>query len=125
MVIKECNTKELKDQMQENSNALFYRVCRATIFVKGIKNAGASKNSDNLAPNRELHQAYQSNKINWDEYVPAYTAQIENDPKAQALLLRIKMESENQDVYLVCVCGIDEGTYCHRFLLMETIKEIS
>lgn len=124
MAIKECNKDELESLMKENPNALFYRVCRATIYVKGIKNAGASKNSDNLAPNRELHQAYQSNKINWDEYVPEYTAQIENDLKAQALLLRIKAESENQDVYLVCVCGRDKGTHCLRFLLMDMIREI-
>jgi hypothetical protein len=44
MVIKECNTDELKERMQEDPNALFYQVYRATVFVKGVKNAGASKN---------------------------------------------------------------------------------
>ena len=67
MNIKECNTEELKDRMQKNSNALFYRVCRATIFLKGIKNAGTSKNSDHLSPNLELHQACQNNRIICDE----------------------------------------------------------
>lgn len=87
MVIKECNTEELKNRMQENPKALFYRVCRAPIFVKGVKGGLI------LAPNKELHQAYQGNQINWDEYVPEYTAQIENDPQAQTLLQRIKLRA--------------------------------
>jgi hypothetical protein len=117
MAIMECNKDELESLMQENPNALFYRVCRAPIWVKGVKGGFT------LAPNKELHQAYQSNN-NWNEYVPVYTAQIETDLKAQALLLRIKAESEIQDVYLVCVCKRDQGTHCHRFLLMDMIKEI-
>jgi uncharacterized protein YeaO (DUF488 family) len=125
MAIKECNYKELKERMQENPNAIFYRVCRFTFFEKGVKNAGACKNNINkLALNKELHDAYHANKITWAEYVPAYTAQIENDPKAQALLLKIKKESETRDVYLVCVCEREKGTHCHRFLLIDMIKEI-
>jgi len=54
MNIKECNTEELKDRMQENPNALYYRVCRATVYVKGIKNAGASKNRVPLQKNYEI-----------------------------------------------------------------------
>ena len=88
MVIMECNTDELKNRMQEHPNSLFYRVCRAPIYVKGVK-GGLT-----LAPNKELHQVYQGDKISWAEYVPEYRAQIENNPKAQELLKKIKKEAE-------------------------------
>jgi hypothetical protein len=117
-MLKECNTAELKILMQEHTDAIFYRICRTPIFIKGVKSGFV------LAPNKELHSDFQSGKITWEKYVFGYGEQLDADPKALVKMEEIKRESESMDVYLVCVCGRDEGTHCHRFLLMDMIHEI-
>ena len=52
-MLKECCTAELEELMIKYPNAVFYRVCRSPIFVKGVKNGFV------LAPNRDLHEQYQ------------------------------------------------------------------
>jgi uncharacterized protein YeaO (DUF488 family) len=103
--------------MTETPNAIFYAVCGKPLFKKGVHQVLR------LAPNKELHKWYQKNKI-WDTYVSEYGAQILRDSKALELLNKIKIESEKRDVFLVCVCSREEGNHCHRFLLIDLVKEL-
>lgn len=116
MSLFECNTEELTGLRESNPEAVFYRVCRAPIFEKGVKNSFV------LAPNKELHVNYQDHKITWEEYIPEYLTQIRTSEKAQILLSKIKEQAKEQDVYLVCVCGREKGERCHRFLLKRLIE---
>jgi hypothetical protein len=115
MMIKECNTDELEIMMLEHKEAIFHRVSRSPIFVKDVRNGFV------LAPDKPLHQDYQNGRITWDEYVPRYTKQIEESPKAQEYLEKIREQVKEKDVYLVCFCGRDVGDHCHRFLLMDAV----
>jgi hypothetical protein len=57
----------------------------------------------------------------WASYERYYLEHIERNPKAIAELARIKQLSETKDVFLVCY----EKEYpCHRFIIMELIKNM-
>lgn len=114
LAIKECTVEEIEELMKENPEAVFYRVCRTQIFLEGVKNAFE------LIPNMQLYRDYHQGKITWEEYVPRYLQQIQEDPAAMEKLQEIKKEAKSKDVYLVCVCSREEQ--CHRFLLMDIIS---
>ena len=120
MSIYGYNESELESLMQANPNAVFYRVCRKPIFIKGVKNGFA------LAPSKELHTAHQAGKMTWEEYVSKYYLQVITSAKARSLLFdKIQKMSEEKDVFLVCVCGREKGTECHRFILKVWLEDFS
>lgn len=102
--------------MKVYPDAIFYRVCRKPIFVKGIKNGLV------LALDKELHGSYQAQKIEWKEYAPQYIVDIAMSEKAQMLTSKIWKQVKESDVFLVCVCGREIGKKCHRFLLKGLIE---
>ncbi len=74
-----------------------------------------------LAPKKELLEEYKSGKINWKEYSIRFRKQIFGNKKARRRLNEIAEISKTNTVCLVCY----EKSYpCHRFLLIEYIKEI-
>lgn len=76
LAIKKCSIEEIEKLMEENPDAIFYRVCRTHIFLKGARSALE------LVPNMELYRDYHHGKITWQEYVPRYVQQIRGDKKA-------------------------------------------
>lgn len=114
-MLKECCTVELEDLMKQYPDAVFYRTCRMPIFIKGVKNGSV------MAPNKELHGAYQDKEISFSEYYINYYEQIYANEKAIKFMKKIKIESEKKDVYLVCVCKREKGTECHRFIIKDMI----
>jgi len=118
-MLKECNESELESLMVEHPDSIFYRVSRKPIFVKGVKSAALA-----LAPSKHLHSDYTNGRITWEDYVLRYNQQITESRKAQKTLASIKAQAETADVYFVCFCGREKGEQCHRFLLLELVKEI-
>lgn len=117
LAIRECNIEKIEKVMEENPNAIFYRVCRTYIFLKEMRDAFV------LVPSMDLYRDYHHGKITWQEYVPGYLQQIQGDQEALEKLQEIKKEAESNDVYFVCVCG--RGEKCHRFLLIDIIFPVN
>ena len=74
-----------------------------------------------LSPSKELFNDYKNGKINWEEFEVRFRKEIQNNTKAVTELKRLKELAEEKDVYLICY----EKTYpCHRFILIDLIKEL-
>ncbi len=73
-----------------------------------------------LAPSWEMLNLYKNNRINWDVYIKRFVREM-NNPKSKAEMLRIAELSKKKDVFLVCFERVGN---CHRFLLMDMIKEL-
>lgn len=74
-----------------------------------------------LAPSKELLRDWKEGKISWAEYERRFRAEIMSNPKAMEKLRDIKRLAEKKDVRLMCY---EKNPPCHRFILMEMIKEI-
>jgi len=74
-----------------------------------------------LSPSIELFHDYKQGRITWQEFEVRFRKEIVSNPKAVAELKRLKELSQEKDVYLICY----EKSYpCHRFILMDLIKEV-
>jgi uncharacterized protein YeaO (DUF488 family) len=74
-----------------------------------------------LGPSLELLHDYKEGRITWLVFEARFRKELENNPKAQAELKRLKELSRTKDVYLICY----EKTYpCHRFILLDLLKEM-
>jgi uncharacterized protein YeaO (DUF488 family) len=74
-----------------------------------------------LSPSKELFYDYKEGRISWQEFEDRFRKEMTSNPTAIAELKRLKELSREQDVYLICY----EKTYpCHRFILIDLIKEL-
>jgi uncharacterized protein YeaO (DUF488 family) len=74
-----------------------------------------------LSPSKELLYDYKEGKINWREFEVRSRKEILSNPKAVAELNRLKELSKEKDVYLICY---EKNYPCHRFILIDLIKEL-
>ncbi len=74
-----------------------------------------------LSPNKELLKDYKEGKINWKTYEERFKKEIEKNPKAIKKLREIKKLSETKNVRLICY---EKHYPCHRFILIDLIKEV-
>jgi len=74
-----------------------------------------------LSPSTDLFYDYKEGRITWQEFEVRFRKEKVSNPKAVAELKRLKELSYEKDVYLICY----EKSYpCHRFILMDLIKEL-
>jgi uncharacterized protein YeaO (DUF488 family) len=74
-----------------------------------------------LSPSKELFYDYKEGWINWREFENRFRKEIISSPKAIAELKRLKELSQEKDVYLICY---EKNYPCHRFILIDLIKEL-
>lgn len=74
-----------------------------------------------LSPSKELFYDYKEGRINWREFENRFRKEIISSPKAIAELKRLKELSQEKDVYLICY---EKNYPCHRFILIDLIKEL-
>lgn len=75
-----------------------------------------------LSPSYELLMDYKQKRITWEEYIVRFKEEMNNDA-CKMLMKRIKTRASEVDVYLVCYC-FNKEKRCHRFLLMDMIKNL-
>jgi uncharacterized protein YeaO (DUF488 family) len=75
-----------------------------------------------LSPSKGLLYDYKEGRINWQEFENRFRKEIIHNPKAIAELTRLKELSQEKDVYLICY---EKNYPCHRFILMDLIKELT
>ncbi len=74
-----------------------------------------------LSASKELFDEYKKGRINWREFEERFRKEMLSNPKAVAELKRIRDLAKEKDVYLICY----EKEYpCHRFILLDLIKEL-
>jgi uncharacterized protein YeaO (DUF488 family) len=74
-----------------------------------------------LSASKVLFDDYKKGEINWDEFEIRFRKEILSNQKAMVELKRLKQLSQEKDVYLICY----EKEYpCHRFILVDLIKEL-
>lgn len=74
-----------------------------------------------LSASKELFNDYKKRKINWEEFEVRFRKEILDNPNAIAELKRLKELSQEKDVYLICY---EKNYPCHRFILIDLIKEL-
>ena len=74
-----------------------------------------------LSASKELLYDYKEGRINWQEFENRFRKEILSNPKAIAELKRLKELSQEKDVYLICY---EKNYPCHRFILIDLIKEL-
>ncbi len=73
-----------------------------------------------LSPSWDLLNDYKSNKITWDEFTIRFKREMNVCSFCQTMMKNIKELAKTKDVYLCCY---EKNPPCHRFLLMDMIKE--
>ena len=74
-----------------------------------------------LSASHDLFSEYKRGRITWSEFEVRFRKEILCNPAAVAELKRLQELSRTKDVYLICY----EKEYpCHRFILMDLIREL-
>ncbi|MDP2815242.1 MAG: DUF488 family protein [Rectinemataceae bacterium] len=73
-----------------------------------------------LGPSWDLLNDWRAKRITWDEYVRRFVEEMGNS-KCKVEMLRIGNLAKTKDVYIVC---FERKGNCHRFLLVDMIKEL-
>ena len=74
-----------------------------------------------LGPSKELLKDVKEGKIEWPEYERRFREEILKNPKAVGMLRALKKLSKTKTVRLICY---EKFAPCHRFILIEMIKEL-
>lgn len=74
-----------------------------------------------LSASKELFDDYKDGRINWKEFEERFRKEMLRNPKAVAELKRLRELSKEKDVYLICY---EKDYPCHRFILIDLIKEL-
>jgi uncharacterized protein YeaO (DUF488 family) len=74
-----------------------------------------------LSPSKELFYDYKEGRISWQEFENRFRKEMKDSPKAIAELKRLKELSQDKDVYLICY---EKNYPCHRFILIDLLKEL-
>jgi uncharacterized protein YeaO (DUF488 family) len=74
-----------------------------------------------LSPSNELLNDYKGKRIDWAQYTERFIEEMKSE-KAINEMRRIKELARTKDVYLICYEKPPDN--CHRFLLMDMIKEL-
>lgn len=74
-----------------------------------------------LSASLDLFHDYKRGRINWEEFDVRFRKEILNNPKAIAEMKRLKELSKDKDVYLMCY---EKNYPCHRFILLDLIKDL-
>ena len=74
-----------------------------------------------LSPSSHLLSDYKNGFITWEVYEKRFRQEILSRLDSRAELVRIAEMSKTEDVRLMCY---EKNPPCHRFILIEIIKEL-
>jgi uncharacterized protein YeaO (DUF488 family) len=95
-----------------------YRVLATRFWPRGITRDATDEYISNLAPSRQLLNAYSKGPLPWAEFEQRYREELLADDK-QEELRRLAKIARSRIVTLLCFCKDEKG--CHRTLLREAI----
>lgn len=108
--------KNIYDAAEPDVDGL--RILATRFWPRGVKRGAADLYLPDLAPSKELVQAFKSEAIGWSEFRRRYTSEM----KGQTSLLRMLnwLDARGEDVTLLCAC--DRADRCHRTVLAALIQ---
>lgn len=108
-------TKTIYDPADPEADGL--RILATRFWPRGVKRAAADLYLPDLAPSKDLLQAFKAKEIAWPEFKRRYVAEM----KGQGSLLRTLhwLDARGEDVTVMCAC--DEPEHCHRHVLKDLI----
>jgi uncharacterized protein YeaO (DUF488 family) len=115
-MLRETYIGVMKKKMDEFPAAKFYIVMRflPRYISKDSYKTGRLEKCQILSPSVKLLNDYKESD-NWEEYTNRFLVEMQA-PACQAEIARIAKESQDIDVFLVCIEKPPKN--CHRFLLM-------
>ena len=90
-------------------------------YPRGVRRGRFDEWLPVLGPSRELLKAVKAGAIGWSEYAQRYRREIFSNPDALKEIQRLRRLAQLRDVYLVCW---EPKPPCHRFLLLDIVKEL-
>lgn len=116
-ILKKNNIKKIIDVRLNNVSQLaaFAKRDDLIFFLKELNNC-QYVHMPNLAPTKEILDAYKSKKINWATYEKKYNALLSD----RAIQTEINLE----DLHMSCfLCSEPTSENCHRRLLAEYLQK--
>lgn len=93
------------------------RILATRFWPRGVRKAAADLYLPDLAPSKELVQAFKAGGMQWRTFASRYRAEM----KGQSSLLRtLAWLSESKPVTVMCAC--ESPDECHRSLLADLIE---
>ena len=109
--------KTIFDPVEPERDGL--RILATRFWPRGVKRDAADLYLPDLAPSKDLLQAFKAGDIAWAEFKRSYKTQM----KAQTSLLRTLrwLDARGDDVTVMCSCESTE--HCHRYVLKDLIAD--
>jgi uncharacterized protein YeaO (DUF488 family) len=96
-----------------------YRLLVMRLWPRGVRKDAVDGWEKELAPSLDLLRAFQSGRVDWDEFARRYRAEV---AEKRALLEDLSRRGKEGAVTLLCGCG-DESR-CHRTVLRELVESV-
>ncbi len=96
------------------------RVLITRYYPRGVKKTHFDRWMRDLAPSQELLRRYKNEQIHWEDFIPSFKLELQENQNSINLIKSLKAKSNYSHVTLLCY--EPEGTPCHRHLLKEIIK---
>lgn len=96
------------------------KICVSLSYPHFVKR-GLMRHLPLLAPSRKLLRDWRSGHITWQTYESRFRQEITSNPQAITVIKSIANEARMSDIRLLCYEKPPKN--CHRFILIEMIKE--
>ena len=95
------------------------RILATRFWPRGVKKDAADLYLPDLAPSKDLVQAFKSGEMDWPTFKRRYQAEM----KGQTSLIRTLawLDARGEVVTLLCAC--DDPDRCHRSILGDLVKK--
>jgi len=126
MEIKQAYFAVLEKTRKEHPDALIYAVSRRLSRWQSKERQMELLTSQliELAPSERLHMDQYKKLITWDQFTERFIEEIKKSENAQKTLRELIEKSKTNEIFLVCHEGPKQGKSCHRFILLDMIKQI-
>ena len=108
-------TKTIYDPVEPEADGL--RILATRFWPRGVQRAAADLYLPDLAPSKDLLQAFKAGQVPWPEFQRRYKAEM----KGQTSLLRTLRWLDARGDILTVMCSCEATEQCHRYILKGMI----
>ncbi len=109
--------KSIYDPAEPEADGL--RVLATRFWPRGVKREAADLYLPDLAPSKDLLQAFQAGDMAWPAFARRYKAEM----RGQTSLLRVLRHLSDRGEAVTVMCACDAPETCHRSLLAGLIAK--
>jgi uncharacterized protein YeaO (DUF488 family) len=97
-----------------------YRLLVMRLWPRGVRKDAVDGWEKELAPSLDLLRAFQSGRIDWDEFARCYRAEV-----AEKRVLLDDLSRRARTGTVTVLCGCRDESRCHRTLLKELVEAVN